>query len=147
MRRAYETLQLSCHRSVQLEEFPGVLPALSQFVVAVGEERSGLLDQPGGDSQVDEVSFFADAVAEEYVEFRNPKWQSYLVLDDTRLYPGADHLGPLLDGIGAPQVDSNRTVELQRSSSGGHLGIAEDDANLLSELIDEHDRCPGAVDG
>ena len=64
----------------------------------------------------------------------------------TRTWLPIDRL-PLLDRTDAADVEPERGVELERLAAGGGLRIAEHDADLLAQLIDEHHRAVGAIDG
>ena len=46
-------------------------------------------------------------------------------------------VGALLEGLDAADVDADRGVELQRLTAGGGFRGAEEDADLLAELVDE----------
>ena len=43
----------------------------------------------------------------------------------------------IFDGTDTAYFDSDSGVEFQSVAAGGHLGVAEDDPDLLSELVDE----------
>ena len=44
-----------------------------------------------------------------------------------------------LDVLDAADVEAHRGVELERRAAGGGLGVAEHDADLLADLVDEDD--------
>jgi hypothetical protein len=50
-----------------------------------------------------------------------------------------DHVA-VLDGGNAADIDAHRGVELERAAAGGGLGVAEHDADLLADLVDENER-------
>ena len=60
-----------------------------------------------------------------------------LVLDDAGAHAVADDLLALLQRLDAADVDADRAVELERAAAGGGLRVAEDDADLLAQLVDE----------
>ena len=70
-----------------------------------------------------------------------------LVLHDLRPHAAADELLPLLQALDAPQVDADGAVELEGATAGRHLRVAEDDADLLPQLVDEDDGGARAGDG
>ena len=75
------------------------------------------------------------------------KGGGHLVLDDAGADTRADYLVALLDGLESAQVDSHRAVELERPSAGRHFRVSPDYADLLPELVDEHNGRVGAADG
>src|SRR5690606_13374273 len=63
-----------------------------------------------------------------------------LVLDDLHAGAVADRLGALLEGLDPPDVHPDRRVELQRLAARGGLRGAEEDTDLLAQLVDEDRR-------
>ena len=110
---AYRRLKLGCDLRILLEKLPGVLPALPQLVVAVGEECTRLLDGARSHAEVQEVTFLADALVEEDVELGRPERRRDLVLHHAGLDARANSIGTSLQSVASPQVDSHRRVELQ----------------------------------
>ena len=47
----------------------------------------------------------------------------------------------------AADVQADRGVELERVAAGGRLGVAEHDADLHADLVDEDDRAVGFLMG
>ena len=70
-----------------------------------------------------------------------------LVLHDLDADPVADRLGAGLDRLHPPDVEADRGVELQGAATGRRLGVAEHDADLLAQLVGEHERRVRAGDG
>jgi hypothetical protein len=60
-----------------------------------------------------------------------------LVLHDLDARAVADDLGAVLDRLDTTDVESDRRVELERPPTGRDLGRAVDDADLLTQLVDE----------
>ena len=58
----------------------------------------------------------------------------------------SDHLSALLEGFDPSHIHSHGCIELQRAAAGGRLGIAEHDADFLSELVDEDNSAVGLAD-
>ena len=56
-------------------------------------------------------------------------------------------LGALLERLDAADVEPDRGVELERPPAGSDLGVAEHDADLLPELVDEDRGRLGLADG
>src|SRR5918998_76082 len=124
------------HPLVLLEEDLGVLAALAEALVAVGEPRARLLDHAVLDADVEQATLAGDALP-----------VHHFVLDD--LYPRlvADRVVARLQSADAPDVESNARVELQGAPAWGRLRGAEHDAYLLAQLVDKDRGGPGAVEG
>ena len=60
-----------------------------------------------------------------------------LVLDDLDADAVADDVGALLDRVDAADVEAHGRVELERAAARGGLRVAEHDADLLAQLVDE----------
>src|SRR2546423_5971962 len=60
-----------------------------------------------------------------------------LVLHDLDARAVADDLDTVLDRLDAPDVEPDRRVELQRSTTRGRLRGAEHDTYFFSQLVDE----------
>src|SRR6185437_7699629 len=103
----------------------------------IGEPGAGFLHHAGLDAEVDELATLRHALAIHDVELDHLERRRHLVLDhlDARLV--ADHLLALLDRADAPDVEADRGVEFERMATGGGLGIAEHDADLHADLVDE----------
>src|SRR4051794_4427696 len=140
-------LELVGEVGVVAQEVAGVLLALPELVALVGVPGAGLPDEARLDTDVDQAALAADALAVHDVELRLLERRGHLVLHD--LDPGAvaDHVGAVLEGLDAAHVEPDRGVELQRLATGGGLGRAEHDADLLAELVDEDHRGAGGVEG
>ena len=63
----------------------------------------------------------------------------------TRVMLPIDFLA-VLDGADAADVEAHRGVELERVAAGRGLGVAEHDADLHADLVDEDDDGVGALD-
>ena len=66
-----------------------------------------------------------------------------LVLGDLDPDPVADGIGAVLQGLDPPHVQPHGGVELQRLAARGSLGRAEQDPDLLAQLVDEERGGPG----
>ena len=103
------------------QEDLGVLPTLAELLAVVGEPGSRLLHDPQVDGQVQQRAFTADPLAVHDVELGLAERRRHLVLH--HLDPGAvaHHLGAVLDGLDAADVQPDRRVELQRPPTRGGL--------------------------
>src|SRR5205085_3940314 len=127
---------------VLLDEELGIFAALTEAHVAVGEPRAGLLDDLVLEADVDQLAGLGDPLAVAYVDLRMTEGCCALVLDDLDLHARADDLLPFLDLIRAADVDAHGRVELERAAAGSRLGVAEHDADLLADLVDENEARP-----
>ena len=89
------------------------------------------------DAEVEDGALLGDARAVHDVELANLEGRGDLVLDDLDADAVADDVAPLLDGVDAADVHADGGEELERAAAGSGLGVAEHDADLLAELVDE----------
>src|SRR5687768_9766150 len=89
----------------------------------------------------------ADAFGVHDVELGLPERRRHLVLHDLDADVRADDVLFLLHWPDAPDVETQRRVELERLAASGRLRVTEHDADLLAQLIDEDDGRPRARDG
>src|SRR5512135_873043 len=128
------------HLRMLPQELARVVLALADLLSTVGVPRTGFLDDPVNDAQLDDLPFAADALAVEDVEQRLAKRRRHLVLDDLDAGLVAHDLLATLDGADAANVEAYRRVELERIAAGRRLGIAEHYADLHPDLVDEDDQ-------
>src|SRR5688500_10161463 len=88
-----------------------------------------------------------DTFVEHHVEFRLPERGRDLVLDDLDPNVVADDRLAFLDRADAADVQPQRGVEFERLATGGRFGVPKHDPDLLAQLINEHHRTIGAIDG
>ena len=100
-----------------------------------------------GNAQVEDLALTRGTFAIEDVELGALERRRDLVLDDLDASLVADDLVALLDGTGAADVQTHGGIELERVAAGSGLGIAEHDADLHPDLVDENDQRVGALDG
>ena len=98
------------------------------------------------DAEVDEAALARDADAVEDVELGLLERRRHLVLDDLDARAVADRLGAVLERLDAADVEADRGVELERLAARGGLGAAEEDADLLAQLVDEDHRGVGLAE-
>src|SRR6185437_2561268 len=93
-----------------LEVELGVLAALADAHAVIAEPGARFLDEPGLDSEVEDLADLADALAVHDVEFDLLERRRDLVLDD--LHPGrvADDVVAILDLPGAADVEPDRSI-------------------------------------
>src|SRR6202022_3919160 len=98
-------------------------------------------------AEIDKFAGLGDALAVHDVELDLLEGRRHLVLDHfhTRLY--ADNLVAILDCADAPDVEADGGIELERIAARGRLRVAEHDADLHANLVDEDDETVGFRDG
>ena len=99
----------------------GVVAALAEPQLAVGEERARLLDQVVLQREVEQAALVGDPGPVLDVELGLAEGRRDLVLDHLHPDPVADRLGALLEGLDAADVEPLRGVELQRPAA--RLGL------------------------
>src|SRR6266545_883003 len=124
-------------RGIVLQELLDVLAPLAETLAAEREPRSALLDDLPIDGEIEQVPFLRDPLAVHHVELRFAERRRDLVLDDLHPRAAADDDVAVLDGADAADVDTHRGVELQRAATSRRFRVAEHDADLLAQLIDE----------
>src|SRR5713101_4338624 len=119
------------------EIFLGVLPPLTDTLAGKRVPGPGLFDDPLVSANVDQLPLLGHAATVEDVEFRFSEWWGNLILHDLDLGAAADHFLFLLHGAGAADVQAHRGIEFERVATAGGLGVAENDADLHADLVDE----------
>src|SRR5215208_3512986 len=122
---------------VLVEVRRGVVAALAEPLVAVGEERARLGDDAVLEPEVEDAAGAGDPLAELDIELRLLERGRDLVLDDLHADAVADRLGAFLKRLDPADVEPLRREELQRAPAGLGLGRAEHHADLLADLVDE----------
>ena len=88
-------------------------------------------------AEVEQVARLRDALAVHHVELGLAEGRRDLVLHDLHARAPADDDVAVLDAGDAADVHADRRVELQRAAAGRRFRIAEHDADLLAQLVDE----------
>src|SRR5471032_2316989 len=132
---------------MQLEIVARVLAALADALAAVAEPGAALLDDVVLHRQIEQVAFARDALAVEDVELHLAEGRRDLVLHHLDAGGVADDRLTVLERTDAADVESLGGVELERVAAGGGLRVAEHDADLHADLVDEDDRALRLGDG
>src|SRR5690606_3614417 len=98
-------------------------------------------------AQIDDFAFARNAGAVHDVELCLLEGRRHLVLDDLDARFVADDFVAFLDGTDASDVETDRRIELERVTTRGGFRVAEHDADLHADLVDEDDHAVGALDG
>ena len=122
---------------VVFQELARVFPALAQAFTLEREPCAALIDDVLFDSEIEQVAFARDTFAIHDVEFGFAERRSNLVLHDLHLRAAADDFVSIFDRGDPPHIGANRSVELQGAAAGGRFRIAEHDADLFADLVDE----------
>src|SRR5260221_819953 len=139
-------LDLGGELRVFLQEIAGVVLALADAVLLVLVPGTGFVDHAAGDAELQNLALEGHPFAVENIEQRLAERRRDLVLHHLHAGLRADHLLAALDAADAPDVEAARSVELERVAPGGRLRIAEHDADLHADLVDEDDERVGALD-
>src|SRR5947209_19638381 len=115
----------------------GVLAALADALAVIGEPGTGFLDDPGLDAEIDQLAALRDALAVHDVEIDDLERWRHLVLDDLDRGLVADDLVAVLDRADAADVEPDGRIEFERLAAGRRFRVAEHDADLHADLIDE----------
>src|SRR5215207_7616246 len=115
----------------------GVVAALAEPLVAVGEERARLGDHVVLDREVEDAARAGYALTELDVEFGLAERRRDLVLDHLHTHAVADRLGAVLERLDPADVEPLRRVELQRPPARLGLRRSEHHPDLLADLVDE----------
>src|SRR5262249_19858727 len=144
-----EHLALDRVRDVRMrvQELLGILATLADSLAAEGEPGAALLDDVVLRGEVDEVALPGEAGSVHDVELDLAERWGELVLHDLDPRAVADRGLTLLDGADAADVHAHRRVELERIAARGGLRVAEHDADLHADLIDEDDHRVRLGDG
>src|SRR3970040_632195 len=122
-----------------------ILLALADALPLVAEPGTGFLDDVVFAAEVDDLAFTRDAVAIENLELRGPERRRHFVLDDLDARLVAQDFLAFLDGSRAACAEPHRGIELERVAARRRLRIAEHDADLHADLVDEDDEAIRAL--
>ncbi len=96
-------------------------------------------------AEVNQAPFTGDSCAIKNVELGLLEGRRHLVLHHFHPGPVSHGFRSLFQCLDATNIEANRGVELERLTAGGGLGAAEEDANFLSQLVDEDDGGSGLI--
>src|SRR4051812_12016982 len=128
------------------QERARILPPLAEPLLLEAEVRTGLLHDLALEARVQDRALPGDAGAVDDVELGLLEQRCDLVLDHLHADAVAVRLDAVLQRLDPPDVEADRRVELERTTAGSRLGIAEHDPDLLAELIREQADRVGPVE-
>src|ERR1700722_12846754 len=123
---------------VVLEIGANIFATLADALARVAVPCARLLDDVVGYRQIENIAFARDTLAIENIELSLAEGRGDLVLDDLDLGARANDRIAFLDGRNAADIDADRGIELERAATGGGFRIAEHDADLFADLVDEN---------
>ena len=115
----------------------GVLASLAQAKLSIIDPGAALFDDLVLNRQIEEIALAADAVVVHEIELGLLERRGHLVLDDTHLDARADRLFAVLDAGDLADIETDGAIKLEGQAARGRLRIAEHDADLLADLVDE----------
>ena len=98
-----------------------------------------------GYAQLDDLAFARNAFTVQNVENRFAERRRNLVFNYFDAGFVANHLIALLDGADAADIQAHRGIELERIAAGRRFRVAEHDADLHANLVDEDNQRIGAI--
>src|SRR5215472_10044677 len=122
---------------VLLQEVPHVFASLPDALTAVAVPRAALLHDIVQHRQVQHIALARDPLAIQDVELGIAERRRHLVLDDLHLRARPNNRLAFLHRADAPNVDTHRRIELQRTAARRRLRIAEHHADLLADLVNK----------
>src|SRR3954468_710781 len=128
-------------RRVVFQELLDVFAALAETLTAEREPRPALLDDLAIDSEIEQVAFLRNPLAIHHVELGLAERRRDLVLDDLHASAAANNHIAVFDRANAADVDANGRIELERAAARRRFGVAEHDADLFTQLVDEDEAC------
>ena len=121
----------------------GIVPALGQALIPVGEEGAALGDDAVFHSHIQQGSFLADPFAVDNVKFSHAERRGHFVLDHLDLGVVTDNFRAVLQSFSLADIQPDGGIELQRAAAGRRFRIAVHHADLLTQLVDENHRTIG----
>ena len=126
----------------------GVFAALPEQALVIAVEGAAFLDDAEVGAEVDDFAGFTDAVFVKHdVEFGFAEGRGDFILGDADAGAVADVVAALLNRLDAADIEAYAGVELEGAPAGGGFWRTEHDADLLAELVGEHDDGVGLLDG
>src|SRR5438552_5091112 len=143
---AHFGFQLGGDVFVLFQELFGILAALPDALAAIAEPGARFFNDVVEHAQIEHVAGAADAFAVHDVELGLAEGRGGLVLNYFDLGTRADYAVALFDGGDAADIHAHAGVKLEGAATGGGLRIAEHDADLFANLVDENQAGSGLGD-
>src|ERR1700749_1585383 len=119
----------------------GVFASLANALAVIGKPGPRFFDDASLNTQINQLSALRYSLAIHDIEIDDFERRRHLVLDDLDARLVADDLVPLFDRADAPDVETDRGVELECVAARRGLRIAEHHTNLVPDLIDKDHHC------
>src|SRR6185503_6256427 len=114
-----------------------IFPALAQSFAFVRKPRATLFHRALHHREIQQVTFARNAFAIHDVKFTFAERRRDFVLRHLHFRAIANHAIAVFDRADAPDIESQRRVKLERTPASRRFRIAEHDANLFADLVDE----------
>ena len=139
MLHEFDELSLYLFRDfgIVVQELNSLFSALTYLVAVIAEPRSRLDDHAFFLRHIDYAAVGGNALAEDDVEFRRLEGGSELVFHDLGAGAVAHYIRAVLDRVALSDLYPHARIKFERSAARGRFGIAEHDAHLFAQLIDE----------
>src|SRR5262245_32508807 len=125
---------------IRAQKIANRIASLPEPFTVIGVPGTGLFQHFLIDTEIYQLAGFRDALSKQDIEFSLFERWSHLVLDDLHEEAAPDYILPFLDRFTPADIQPDRRIELERVAPGRRLGIAEHDAELHANLVDEDDR-------
>ena len=119
-------------------QLANVILTLSDSLTVVGEPRTALLNNIERNCKIDDFTRERNALAVKNIEFCHAERRCDLVFYNFALNVVAVNIVAILELLGFANVDTNRCEELERATAGRGFGIAVNNANLFTNLVNEN---------
>ena len=97
-RRTYLCLDFLSQLWVVFQQCLGGITTLTELGAIIAEPAAALLDDVVLNTQIHDLAYLADALAEGNLKLSLAEWRSHLVLDHLHSYQVAYHIVTILDG-------------------------------------------------
>lgn len=116
-----------------------IVSALTEAVLVIREPRAALMDNIIFDGEVEYFANLGYALAVHDIELSLFEGRSDLILDYLSPCARADELvAGAFELLYLADIDTDRSIELQRTTAGCDLGVAIDNADLFTQLVYEN---------
>ena len=116
----------------------GIIAALSHTLLAIVEPSTAALENANLNAQVNDFTHTGNTLTVHNIELCLFKGRCYLILNNAGAGAVTDNGGAVFDCLLLTDVNTNAGIETEGATAGCNLGIAVDNANLFTKLIDKY---------
>ena len=138
--------QLLREFGIILKEDARIVASLTHAHFTVVIPGTALVDEFFINRKIEDGALFGNAFAIEHIEFCRFERRSDLVFNNLDARSVADDIGTVFQRIYTADIQTDAGIKLECFAAGGCLRVAEHDADLLTQLVDEDDDGVGLVD-